>query len=113
MKPLTSFQRRVYTVVKQIPMGQVRTYAWVARKVNRPGAARAVGNALNRNPFPIIVPCHRVVRSKGSLPTGRQAVGGYVFGKDLKRQLLEIERVKFGFRIYYAIRDKRKIENPG
>jgi len=87
MKPLTSFQRRVYTVVKQIPVGQVRTYAWVARKVNRPGAARAVGNALNRNPFPIIVPCHRVVRSNGS-------VGGYAFGKDLKKQLLEIERVK-------------------
>ena len=84
---MTSFQRRVYTVVKQIPVGQVRTYAWVARKVNRPGAARAVGNALNRNPFPIIVPCHRVVRSNGS-------VGGYAFGKDLKKQLLEIERVK-------------------
>ena len=83
-KQLTSFQQKVYTVVKQIPLGSVRTYAWVARKVGKPGATRAVGRALNGNPFPIIVPCHRVVRSDGSL-------GEYAFGADLKRRLLEIE----------------------
>lgn len=84
MKPLTSFQKKVYTVVRQIPRGEVRTYAWVAGKIKKPGATRAVGNALNKNPFPIIVPCHRVVHSDGSL-------GEYAFGEDLKRRLLEIE----------------------
>jgi len=81
---LTHFEKKVYTVVKQIPMGQVRTYAWVAKRIGRPGASRAVGNCLNKNPFPIIVPCHRVVNSDGS-------IGGYAFGKDLKKKLLEIE----------------------
>jgi O-6-methylguanine DNA methyltransferase len=84
MKQLTSFQKKVYTVVKQIPMGQVRTYAWVAKKIDRPGATRAVGNALNKNPFPIIVPCHRVVNSSGS-------IGNYAFGADLKKRLLKVE----------------------
>jgi len=73
-------------VVKKIPRGQVRTYAWVAQEVKRPDAKRAVGNALNRNPFPIIVPCHRVVRSDRS-------IGGYALGRDLKRKLLEIEGI--------------------
>ena len=93
-KELTLFEKRVYTVVKKIPSGKVKTYAWVAEKAGRPGAARAVGNALNKNPFPIIVPCHRVVDSKGS-------IGGYAFGQDLKRRLLEIEDV---------FRDKSKIK---
>ena len=84
MKHLTSFQKKVYTVVKQIPMGEVRTYAWVAKKIRRPKAVRAVGTALKKNPFTIIVPCHRVVRSDGSL-------GEYSLGKDLKRRLLEAE----------------------
>ena len=84
MKQLTSFQKKVYTVVKQIPMGQVRTYAWVAKKIDRPGATRAVGNALNKNPFPIIVPCHRVVNSSGS-------IGNYAFCADLKKRLLKVE----------------------
>lgn len=84
MKTLTSFQRKVYTVVKQIPVGETRTYAWIARKAGSAGAARAVGNALNKNPFPVIVPCHRVVSSGGSL-------GKYAFGTDLKRKLLAIE----------------------
>jgi methylated-DNA-[protein]-cysteine S-methyltransferase len=83
-KHLTSFQQKVYTVVKRIPQGEVRTYAWVAEKINRPRAVRAVGSALNKNPFPIIVPCHRVVRSNGD-------IGEYAFGKDLKKKLLEIE----------------------
>ena len=85
-KELTHFEKRVYTVVKKIPAGEIRTYAWVAKKAWKPGAARAVGNTLNKNPFPIIVPCHRVVNSKGS-------VGGYAFGQDLKRRLLKIEGV--------------------
>jgi len=86
MKELTLFQKKVYTVVSQIPRGQVKTYAWVARRVKNPKATRAVGTALSRNPFPIIVPCHRVVNSDGSF-------GGYAFGEGLKRRLLEIEKL--------------------
>ena len=93
-KELTLFEEKVYTVVKKIRPGEVRTYAWVAKKSGRPAAARAVGNALNKNPFPIIVPCHRVVHSDGS-------IGEYAFGKDLKSKLLEIEN---------AFRDKDKIK---
>jgi O-6-methylguanine DNA methyltransferase len=84
MKRLTSFQKRVYTVIKKIPCGKTRSYAWVAQKIGKPLAARAVGSALTRNPFPIIVPCHRVVYSDGR-------IGEYAFGRDLKRKLLEIE----------------------
>jgi len=84
MKSLTSFQRKVYTVVKQIPVGETRTYAWIARKAGSPGAARAVGNALNENPFPVIVPCHRVISSNGSS-------GKYALGADLKKKLLTAE----------------------
>ena len=85
MKPLTSFQKRVYTVVKEIPCGETRSYAWVARGIGKPRAVRAVGTALKRNPFTIIVPCHRVVCSDGSL-------GNYALGADLKKKLLGIER---------------------
>ncbi|MDD4179040.1 MAG: MGMT family protein [Candidatus Margulisbacteria bacterium] len=74
---------RVYEVVYNIPVGQVRTYGWVAKQIGKPGAARAVGNALNKNPFPIIVPCHRVVAKNG--------LGGYSGGIKLKRKLLESE----------------------
>jgi O-6-methylguanine DNA methyltransferase len=84
MKPLTSFQIRVYTVVKQIPVGETRTYAWVAWKAGSEGSARAVGNALNKNPFPVIVPCHRVVPSNGS-------PGKYALGTEIKKKLLSAE----------------------
>ena len=85
MKTLTSFQKKVYTVVKRIPQGQARTYAWVAEKVGEPGASRAVGQALSKNPFPLIVPCHRIVHTGG-------AIGKYAFGEDLKKRLLGLER---------------------
>ncbi|MFA4992117.1 MAG: peptide chain release factor 2 [Candidatus Omnitrophota bacterium] len=98
MKPLTSFQKKVYTVVKTISAGEVRSYAWVAKMTGRPGAARAVGAALNKNPLPIIVPCHRVVNSGGAL-------GGYAFGEDLKKRLLELDMLA-------EIREKlEKLEN--
>lgn len=86
MKGLTSFQKKVYTVVRTIPKGEVRTYTWVAKKIGRQGATRAVGTALKKNPFTLIVPCHRVVRSDGSL-------GEFALGTDLKRRLLEVEGV--------------------
>ena len=82
---MTSFEKKVYTVVKDIPCGETRSYAWVAQRVGEPGAVRAVGTALKKNPFTIIVPCHRVVRSDGS-------PGEYALGADLKKRLLETER---------------------
>ncbi len=85
MKTLTSFQKKVYTVVKKIPYGETRSYAWVAQKAGRSHAARAVGTALKKNPFMIVVPCHRVVSSSGS-------IGEYALGSDLKKRLLEIEK---------------------
>jgi methylated-DNA-[protein]-cysteine S-methyltransferase len=66
----TSFQKRVWKTLLEIPRGEVRTYAWIARKIGRPAATRAVGNAVGKNPLAPDVPCHRVVRSDGLL-------GGY------------------------------------
>lgn len=85
MLRVTEFERQVYLVVSAIPHGETRTYKWVAERIGRPNAVRAVGRALNRNPLPILVPCHRVVKSNGEL-------GGYKFGLELKRRLLELER---------------------
>ncbi len=81
------FQEKVYGMVKSIPRGQVRSYSWVARALGLPSSARAIGQALARNPFPIVVPCHRVISSDGSL-------GGYSGGIWLKRRLLELEKVR-------------------
>jgi O-6-methylguanine DNA methyltransferase len=81
---LTDFQKDVYMVVACIPRGNVLTYAQVACLIGRPGAVRAVGNALNRNPFAPRVPCHRVVRSDGT-------VGGFASGTRAKRALLRKE----------------------
>lgn len=83
--PLTDFQARVLKAVSQIPFGQTRSYAWVARKIGEPKAARAVGQALNKNPYLVLVPCHRVVREDGSL-------GGFALGVKVKKELLALER---------------------
>jgi len=82
---LTPFQQAVYQVILRIPKGQTRSYQWVAEAIGRPRAARAVGRALHGNPFAPTVPCHRVVRSDGTL-------GGYARGLATKRRLLEQER---------------------
>ena len=86
MEQASGFERAVYRAAMRIPYGQVRTYGWIARRIGRPRAARAVGNALGRNPVPIIVPCHRVVRSDGLLGgfSARQGVA-------LKQKLLALE----------------------
>ena len=81
---LTPFQKAVYRVVTRIPKGKTMTYAQVARAIGRPHAARAVGNALNRNPFAPRVPCHRVIRSDGS-------IGGFASGPKKKERLLRAE----------------------
>jgi O-6-methylguanine DNA methyltransferase len=80
----TPFQRRVWEVVRLIPYGETRSYVWAAQQVGNPRAARAVGQALGRNPLPIIVPCHRVIASDGRL-------GGFSDGVEVKRRLLHLE----------------------
>lgn len=80
----TPFQREVWEITRLIPYGETRTYLWVAEQIKRPRAPRAVGQALRRNPFPIIVPCHRVVASDGGL-------GGFGGGVEMKRYLLRLE----------------------
>jgi methylated-DNA-[protein]-cysteine S-methyltransferase len=80
----TEFEKSVWRTIKNIPFGETRTYKWVAQKIGKPSAMRAVGRALSKNPLPIIIPCHRVIESDGTL-------GGYSSGIDIKRRLLELE----------------------
>jgi len=82
------FQQRVLRMEHRIPRGMVSTYGRLANKLGHAGAARAVGTALARNPFPIIIPCHRTIRSDRSL-------GGYAGGLAMKRKLLELEGIEF------------------
>ncbi len=65
--PGTDFQRQVYHATCTIPYGETRSYGWVAEKIGNPKAARAVGQALNKNPLPILIPCHRVIGHDASL----------------------------------------------
>jgi methylated-DNA-[protein]-cysteine S-methyltransferase len=80
----TEFERNVWNALRKVPYGETRTYKWLAEKIGKPRAFRAVGNALGKNPIPIIIPCHRIIESDGSL-------GGYSSGIGIKRRLLEIE----------------------
>ena len=80
----TPFQRLVWETTRLIPYGETRSYQWVAAQIQKPGAARAVGQALGRNPFAIIVPCHRVIASNGGL-------AGFGGGIEMKRALLNME----------------------
>lgn len=86
MRP-TDFELKVYEKTKEIPKGMIATYGEIAKAINCPNASRAVGNALNKNPHPVVVPCHRVVRSDLS-------VGGFSKGTELKAFLLMQEGVK-------------------
>lgn len=81
------FQRRVWAVLRGIPYGATQSYRDVARAVGMPRAARAVGQAVGANPIPLLIPCHRVVASDGSL-------GGYAWGLTWKRRLLELEGIR-------------------
>lgn len=83
LRSVTSFQRTVLEVTARIPKGEVRPYGWLARMVGRPRAARAVGSTMARNPVPLIVPCHRVVRSDGRL--GAYSLGGPHHKRELLR----------------------------
>lgn len=74
LRSVTEFQRRVLLTAAGIPRGEVRPYAWLAHEVHRPGAVRAVGSTMARNPVPLVIPCHRVVRSDGRI--GAYSLGG-------------------------------------
>ncbi len=82
---VTDFQHRVWCELREIPFGEVASYGEIARRVGKPGAARAVGNAVGANPILIMVPCHRVVASTG--------IGGFSSGLDLKQFLLRTEGI--------------------
>ncbi len=86
LRGVGAFGRAVLAKTLEIPPGEVRPYAWIAREIGHPAAVRAAGSALGRNPVPILIPCHRVVRSDG-------ATGNYGFGPQLKVDLLQAERV--------------------
>ncbi|MDP7524731.1 MAG: methylated-DNA--[protein]-cysteine S-methyltransferase [Dehalococcoidales bacterium] len=80
----TPFERAVWRMTRAIPYAETRSYLWVATRINKPGAARAVGQALGRNPLAIIIPCHRVVATDGGL-------GGFGGGLEMKQSLLSLE----------------------
>ena len=86
----THFQRTVWNEISKIPMGETRTYKDLAIAIGKPNSSRAVANACGKNPYPVIIPCHRVIRSDGKL-------GGYsgVGGIKKKKELLKLEKVKF------------------
>lgn len=81
----TPFQKKVWDYIRHIPYGETQTYIEVASGIGHAEAQRAVGNALHTNPIPIVVPCHRVIRSDGGL-------GSFGLGIDVKQKLLDFER---------------------
>ncbi len=83
---LTDFAQKVLKAVSQIPYGRTSTYRRIASEIGDPDAARAVGNALNKNPVPLIIPCHRVIQSDGE-------IGGFSAGLEWKMKLLNIEKI--------------------
>ena len=85
----TEFQIRVWNELKKIPKGETRTYKEIAELIGKPTAARAVANACGKNPYPITIPCHRVIRSDGGL-------GGYSGegGVEIKKLLLKNEKIQ-------------------
>lgn len=82
---MTPFAKRVYKALLTIPLGEVRTYKWLAAKAGKPDAYRAVGQILKNNPYPLIIPCHRIIESSGKL-------GGFALGKKMKAKLIDLER---------------------
>lgn len=88
METCKPFQRRVLLADYEIPRGHVNTYGNIARRIGVTGGSRATGQALAQNPFPLVIPCHRVVRADGG-------IGGYRGGADMKRALLTMEGVAF------------------
>lgn len=89
MKRYTPFQQAVWKACMSIPAGQTRSYKWIAARIGKPGAVRAVGNALGRNPFAPLVPCHRVIKADGTL-------GGFSAPGGLRAKLALLKRERSG-----------------
>jgi methylated-DNA-[protein]-cysteine S-methyltransferase len=87
LKTGTGFDRKVWKAMRRIPYGETRSYAWVAKQAGKPKACRAAGNAVGRNPIPVIIPCHRVIKSDGT-------IGGFSSGLKWKKFLMRIEKIK-------------------
>lgn len=87
LRGLSEFERATLLKAAEIPRGEVRPYAWIAREIGRPGAVRAVGSALGRNPVPLLIPCHRVILSDGT-------PGQYALGREAKAAVLAAEGVE-------------------
>jgi methylated-DNA-[protein]-cysteine S-methyltransferase len=85
LRSLTELQKKVLYETASIPYGSVRSYGKIAERIGHPKAARFIGATMARNPFPIVIPCHRVIGAKGRL-------GGYGGGLELKKRLLELEK---------------------
>jgi O-6-methylguanine DNA methyltransferase len=86
LRGVSDFGRAVLAKAREIPAGQVRPYGWIAAEIGKPNAVRAVGTALGHNPVPLLIPCHRVVRTDGR-------IGDYAFGSPAKRAVLAAEGV--------------------
>lgn len=84
----TAFQKTVWRSLLKIPYGETSSYKEIAKTIGKPRATQAVGTAIGKNPFLIIIPCHRVIKADGSL-------GGFAYGREIKRRLLEIEGINF------------------
>lgn len=84
----TDFQKSVWQALLKIPYGKTSSYKEIAKSIRKPRATQAVGTAVGKNPFLIIIPCHRVIKADGSL-------GGFAYGREIKRRLLEIEGINF------------------
>jgi len=82
---MTDFEKKVLRAVSKIPLGEVHSYKWVACKIGRPRAWRAVANTLKKNKFPLLIPCHRVIQSS-------KRYGGYSLGRCLKKGLINLEK---------------------
>jgi methylated-DNA-[protein]-cysteine S-methyltransferase len=83
-----SIKDKVYDILSKIPAGKVTTYGDIAKAIGQPNSPRLIGQILHNNPTPVVVPCHRVIRSNGK-------IGGYAYGSRKKRKLLEEEGLKF------------------
>ena len=84
----TDFQKSVWRSLLKIPYGETSSYKEIAKTIGNPRATQAVGTAIGKNPFLIIIPCHRVIKADGSL-------GGFAYGRETKRKLLKIEGINF------------------
>ncbi len=82
---MTEFEKKVLNEVLKIPIGEIRTYREIAKLAGKPKAYRAAANAVKKNPFPIFIPCHRVIKSNGD-------TGGYSLGKEMKKKLINLEK---------------------